>query len=41
VYVVAVGTMGIEIGGKGACGMREETRTVYKFVVGKLEKGEG
>jgi hypothetical protein len=35
---VTVEIMGIKAGGKGTCSMCEKTRTVYKFVVGKLEK---
>jgi hypothetical protein len=32
--------MVIRAGRKGICSMRGKTRTLYKFVVGKLEKGE-
>jgi tRNA threonylcarbamoyladenosine modification (KEOPS) complex Cgi121 subunit len=38
---VTIEIMGIKAGRKGICSMREKTRTVYKFVVGKLENGEG
>jgi hypothetical protein len=32
--------MVIRAGRKGTCSMLEKTRTLYKFVVGKLENGE-
>lgn len=35
---MTIGIIVIRAGRKGICSMREKTRSLYKFVIGKLEK---